>query len=196
MALRDDIGITGRVQGLPDIKAALAGIAPKLRLRALRNALSAGARVVRNAARKATPVMNPLAPGNRYAFRKGYRKPRTVQQALSVRTSKLARRRGDVGVFVNVRPVKGVARGSRSAKDPFYWRFLNWGWNPATSADGQGAAGQRARRRLNTAGAAKRRMGWRFLEAGAARLPEALQIFLQRIGPAIAKLNKPKDPAP
>lgn len=163
-------GVYAEVKGLPDIKAALAGIAPKLRLRALRNALAAGARVVRQAARKATPVMNPLAPGNRYAYRKGYRKPGTVQRAISIRTSKVAKRAGNVGVFVNVRPVKGAARGGKSSRDPFYWRFLAFG--------------------------TQKMRAFPFLEAGASKLPEALQIFLQRIGPAIEKLNKPKAPAP
>lgn len=150
------------VSGIPDLKAALAGIAPKLRVRALRNALAAGARVVQRAMRARTPVMNPLAPGNRYAYRKGYRKPGTVRKAISVRTSKAARRRGDVGVFVNVRPARGVRRGGKSPNDPFYWRFLDSG----------------------------------FLEAGAAQLSAAKDVFLRRIGPLIEKLNKPKAPAP
>lgn len=150
------------VQGIPDLRAALAGIAPKLRVRALRNALSAGARVVQRAMRVRIPVMNPLAPGNRYAYRKGYRKPGTVRKAVSVRTSKVARRKGNVGVFVNVRPARGVKRGAKSPNDPFYWKFLDS----------------------------------KFLEAGAAQLQAAKDVFLQRIGPLIAKLNRPKAPAP
>jgi hypothetical protein len=154
--------IESKITGIPDLRAALAGIAPKLRVRALRNALAAGARLVQRAARARTPVMNPLAHGNRYAFRKGYRKPGTVRKAISVRTSKVSRRRGDVGVFVNVRPARGVKRGGKSPHDPFYWRWLNSG----------------------------------FLEAGAAQLSAAKDVFLRNIGPLIEKLNKPKAPAP
>lgn len=182
--------IEGKVSGIPDLKAALAGIAPKLRVRALRNALAAAARVVQKAARAATPVISASA----IAVRKGYRKPGTVRQAISVRTSKLARRSGDVGVFVNVRPAKGSKfkttqqnvlglkirtrrqtrssqRGAKSPNDPFYWRFIEFGTKTGTAAR-------------------------KFLQKGATRLPEALQVFIREIGPRIAKLNQPKAPPP
>lgn len=182
--------IGAKVNGIPDLKAALAGIVPKLRVRALRNALAAGARVVQKTARQATPVLNPSA----LAVRKGYRKPGTVQRAISVRTSKIARKAGDVGVFVNVRPAKGAKfktkttkvlglkfrsktqtrasqRGAKSPNDPYYWRFIEFGTRTGTAARG-------------------------FLQAGARQLDEALRVFVARIGPAIEKLNKPKAPAP
>lgn len=181
-----------RIGGIPELKAELAALVPKLRVRALRNALAAGARVVQRAARGATPVISASA----VEVRRGYRKPGTVQKAISVRTSKIARRQGDVGVFVNVRPAKRGLRGGRNPNDPFYWRWLNFGWNPARSSDGGGAKGVRFRRQLNRSQADKRRPGARFLEAGAARLQQALQVFIQRIGPAINRLNKPKAPAP
>jgi HK97 gp10 family phage protein len=159
--------IGARVTGIPDLQAALAGIVPKLRVRAVRNALAAGARVVQRAARQATPVINSTA----WAVRKGYRKPGTVRDAISVRTSKIARRAGDVGVFVNVRPAKRGVRGAKSPSDPFYWRFIEFGT----------ASGTRA---------------FQFLQRGAEKLPEALEAFKRAIGPQILKLNKPKAPAP
>ena len=113
-------GIDVKVKGIPDLREALLGIVPKLRVRALRNALAAGARVVQKAARAATPVLSASS----LAVRKGYRKPGTVRKAISVRTSKVARRAGDVGVFVNVRPAKGANVGGKNPNDPFYWRFL------------------------------------------------------------------------
>ena len=151
--------ITGKFTGLPDLKAALAGIAPKLRVRALRNALAAGARVVQKAARAGAPVINPGA----VPVRKGYRKPGTVQKAISVRTSKLARRTGDVGVFVNVRPAKAGNRGAKSALDPFYWRWQEFG--------------------------ARAKPGAGFLRAAGLRLGDALRAIVQRLGPAIDKFN-------
>lgn len=184
--------INATVRGLPDLKAALAGLVPKLRVRALRNALAAGARLVQKEARRRTPIISTAAQ----AVRKGYRKPRTVERAISVRTSKLAKRNGDVGVFVNVRPAKKGSRGAKNPNDPFYWRWLNWGWNPARSSDGAGKVGARFRRKLNKMGATKRQPGARFLEAGAAKLSDALQVFVKVIGPQIEKLNKPKAPAP
>ncbi len=78
--------IESKIVGIPDLREALRGIVPKLRVRALANALRAGARVVQKAARNATPIINPGA----LAVRKGYRKPGTVQKAISVRTSKAA----------------------------------------------------------------------------------------------------------
>jgi HK97 gp10 family phage protein len=182
--------IGAKITGIPDLREALRGIVPKLRVRALRNALAAGASVVQASARAATPVINAGA----LPVRLGYRAPGTVRKAISVRTSKLARRSGDVGVFVNVRPAKGAAyktattklfglkfrtrtlkrasqRGAKSPRDPFYWRFLEFGTARGTRAFG-------------------------FLQRGAQKLPEALQVFIAKIGPAIAKLNRPKAPAP
>lgn len=178
--------IEAKVTGIPDLREALRGIPPKLRVRALRNALAAGARAVQKAAREATPIISASA----LAVRKGYRKPGTVRKAISVRTSKTARRNGDVGVFVNVRPAKGARykttrnaaglkvrrqvrasqRGARSPNDPFYWRFLEFG--------------------------TKHSRPFEFLQRGAEKLPEALAAFTARIARDIAKLNKPKAPPP
>lgn len=181
--------ISAKVSGLPELRQALASVVPKLRVRALRNALAAGARVVQRAARAATPVISASAS----AVRRGVRKPGTVRRAISVRTSRLARARGDVGVFVNVRPAKGARyatrattvlgatiktrrqvrasqRGAKSPLDPYYWRFLNFG--------------------------TRRNRAYGFLQTGAARLNEALQVFIRAIGPQIEKLNRPKAPPP
>ena len=155
------IGAT--VRGLPEMKAALAAVVPALRRRALRNALAAGARVVRDDAKQRAPVLQPLASAP-------YRTPGTVRKAIAVRTSKTARRRGDVGVFVNVRPAKAGQRGAKSKTDPFYWRFLEFG--------------------------TKFMRSFGFLQQASNKLPQALAVFTEKIGPAIAKLNNPKGPQP
>lgn len=177
------------IQGLDDLKALLKALPDKLRRRALRNALAAGARIVRDAARRRTPV---LSAGNA-AVHRGYRKPGTVRDAIVVRTSKQAKKAGDVGVFVNVRPAKGAKfrtttrsvlgivkikqrqvvrssqRGAKSPNDPFYWRFLEFG--------------------------TKRSREFSFLRPAAAKLSEALEKFKAVLGPQIAKLNThPKAP--
>lgn len=188
--------IVGIVSGLPDLREALRGIAPKLRARAVRNALAAGARVVRAGARAAAPVLDLGNPSSRAASKAGRRRPGTVRNALAVRTSKSARRAGNVGVFVNVRPARGAARGANNPRDPFYWRWLNFGWNPARKSHGAGTAGARLRRRLNREGAAKAVPGAHFLEAGAARLSQALGVIMAALPKAIAKLNRPKAPPP
>lgn len=182
--------IIAKIEGLDDLRAALQSVVPKLRLRALRNALAAGARIVQRAARDRAPVISASA----LAVRKGYRKPGTVRQAISVRTSKQAKAAGDVGVFVNVRPAKGARfrtrnsrllglkirqrvqvaasqRGARNPNDPYYWRFIEFGTRTGTRAG-------------------------RFLRQATDRLPQALAAFTRAIGPQIAKLNRPKAPAP
>lgn len=149
--------ISAKVSGIPELKAALAGLVPKLRRQALRNALAAGARVVRDEARRRAPVLQPT-------LRAPYRKPGTVRKAVSVRTSKAARRAGDVGVFVNVRPAKRGQRGAKSQNDPFYWRFLEFG--------------------------TKKMAARPFLQAGARKLGDALEAFKRVIGPQIDKMNR------
>jgi HK97 gp10 family phage protein len=163
------------IHGLGELKALLQALPDRLRRRALRNALAAGARVVRDAAKRAAPVLSATSP----AVLKGIRKPGTVRRALSVRTSKAAKRAGNVGVFVNVRPAPGARvsrgkavpsqRGAKSPNDPFYWRWLQFG--------------------------TKRMRPVPFLNAGVAKLREALQAFQAALAPQLAKLNRnPKDP--
>lgn len=152
------------VSGLPDLRDALRSIPEKLRKRAIANALRAGARVVQRTARPAAPVIPAGSP----PVRRGVRKPGTLQKAISVRTSKLARRKGDVGVFVNVRPAKKGQRGAKNPNDPFYWRFVEFGTKFAAARP--------------------------FLTVGAKRLGDALQVFIAKIGPAIEKVNKGQTP--
>jgi HK97 gp10 family phage protein len=205
------MGVEAKVTNLPDFKRQLLALPEKLRKRALRNALAAGARAVRDAARVKAPVLQ---------FPTKTRKPGTVRDAISVRSSKRDRLEGNVGVFVNVRPaagakfktVKGSAlfglvktksrvqtkaskRGANSRDDPFYWRWLEFGWNPASrDTGGRGKAGKSQRRKLNKSTDAKIRSGFRFLQAGANRLNEALRIFTEKLRPAIDKLNKGQTP--
>lgn len=156
---------TQQLQGFDDLIAKLRDIPQAMRKRVLRNALAAGGRLVRDSARAAAPVLQQPVP---------YRTAGLLRRAVVVRTSKQARQRGDVGVFVNVRPAKGAkyrgreivrasARGARSKTDPFYWRFVEFG---------------------------TRKMAARpFLGTSAARLPQALAIFQQQVGGWISRLN-------
>lgn len=115
--------LSARVSGIQAMKSALLALPAKLRKRVLRNALGAGGRVFRDDARSLTPLLSvPVARKGRTVRQAG-----TVRKAIGVRTSKLARRAGDVGVYVNVRPAKGADRGATSPRDPFYWRFLEFG---------------------------------------------------------------------
>ena len=172
-------GEVARVQGLDQLKAKFAEIPAKLRSRYLRNWLAAGARVVQKEAKAKTPV---LSIAN--AKKAKYRKPGTVRDAIRVRTSKRDRRDGNVGVFVNVKPAKAGQRGAKNPNDPFYWRWQNWGWNPARNGETK-----RTRRALVKSGAPKRIPGKRFLEKAAEKLPEALKAFENAASKWFQKIN-------
>ena len=149
-----------KIAGVEDVKKALRDLPAKLRKRALLNALRAGARVFRDEARRLTPVA--VVP----VRRKGavIRQPGTVRKAIVVRTSKAARRKGDLGVYVNVRPAKGGQRGKYSPTDPFYWRWLEFG--------------------------ARGKPGVQMLQRAVSRASEAVSKFGQVLGPQIERLNK------
>lgn len=184
------VEIDAKVTGIADYRAALRAIPDKLRKRLLRNALAAGARVVRDTAKAGAPVLRE--PDKR-------RKPGTVRDAIRVRTSKAARRAGDVGVFVNVLPAKAGQRGAKSPNDPYYWRWLEFG---RTGRAGQGARASakgvrgliravRARRALRAVGPLP---AYGFLQAGARKLTDALRVIEQMLGKGLQKLNdNPKD---
>jgi hypothetical protein len=151
-------GISVTVRGLDDISRELRALPAKLRKRAIMNSLRAGARIIRDEIRRGTPVLSvPI-------FRKGrlIRKPGTVRQNVTVRTSRLSARSGNLGVFVNVRPAKGANRGINNPFDPFYWRFL---------------VGMTGKFRAA-------------IRAGGARLPQALAKIEATLGPQIQKLNR------
>jgi HK97 gp10 family phage protein len=113
---------TQQIQGFDDLAAKLREIPKAMRKRVLRNSLAAGARLVRDAARRSAPVLSAAA-----ARKAPYRTPGLLKNSVVVRTSKQDRRNGNVGVFVNVRPAKSGMRGAKSKSDPFYWRFVNFG---------------------------------------------------------------------
>lgn len=148
-----------QVRGLEEFKRKTAEMPRAMRSRVLRNALAAGGREVRDAARRNAPVLSLGA-----AVRAPYRKPGTVRKAISVRTSKLARRRGDVGVFVNVKPPARGQRGAKSRNDPFYWRFLEFGTRFLAARP--------------------------FMQRGADRLPKALEIFEQHLSKWLASVQQ------
>lgn len=156
---------TQQIRGFDDLAAKLREIPKAMRKRVLRNALAAGGRLVRDTARASAPVLQGSAP---------YRTPGLVKSSIVVRTSKVARRAGDVGVFVNVRPAKGAKyrsgklvrasdRGAKSKLDPFYWRFLEFGTVKMAARP--------------------------FLKPAASRMPQALTIFQEQVGRWIAKTN-------
>jgi HK97 gp10 family phage protein len=137
--------MTTKVSGMPDVRRALNGLTPKLRNKILLPVLRSAARTtVLATAKQQVPVMSLAA-----SLKAPNRIPGLLKKSLAVRPSKIARKKGNVGVFVNVRPAKGAkykTQTSRSligvkttrrvlktasrrgtAADPFYWRFVEFG---------------------------------------------------------------------
>jgi HK97 gp10 family phage protein len=121
-------GETIRINGLDDALRELRELPRKLRIGALRKGLRAAGRVIQVDARTKAPVLQQATP---------YRTRGLVRRSITVRASRIARKRGDLGVFVTVAASKqGRQRGAftdlRSKKvvrpnDPFYFRFLEMG---------------------------------------------------------------------
>lgn len=198
------MGVNLQLHGFDELKAKLLAMPAALKKKTLRNALAAGIRPVRDAAKRAAPVLTA-----ENAKRNLNRKPGTVRDAIKMRTSKHASRAGNVGVFVNVAPAKGAKfktttrrmlgqkiRNRRQVRatqrgtlnDPFYWRWLEFGWNPG--GGDRSRAGKRARRQLNRQTSTKQVAGRRFLRNAGARLPEAIPVVRAALARWIDKTNR------
>lgn len=126
-------GVTLRVQGLRALAEAFAKLAPDLRNGAARKALRKAAEPVKVRATAETPILAANVY-NRYG--KMIRRAGTLRRAVKIRSSKDARRNGDVGVFVNYKPLGRKLiqafkeatgrRGSDNPDDPFYWRWVHF----------------------------------------------------------------------
>lgn len=145
-----------KIEGFDELAKKLRELVPAMRKRVIRNALSAGARLVRDDAKRNAPVLSA-------SVNAPYRKPGTLRSAIRVRSSKQARRVGDIGVFVNVKPAKTGMRGAKSKTDPFYWRFVEFGTRKMSARS--------------------------FLRPAAEKLDDALAIFQTQVGRWIEKVN-------
>lgn len=157
------------IHGVEEIVALTKQIPLDMRKGFLRNALAAGARILRDDAKKNAPVLNTTVAV------KG-RKSGTVRDALAVRTSKQAKAAGDVGVFVNVKPAKGASRGANNPNDPFYWQWLEFGRKARAASGTTRAVGAIAPKR--------------FLSNSAAKFPEALAVVEASLRKQMAKYEK------
>ena len=116
-------GIEVILEGIDDMARRLRDVPIALRKKVLLRALRKGAQIISRDAKAGAPVLKRPAP---------FRKPGTVKKAISVRTSKVARKSGDVGVFVGVKPLRGARQkklgkaGAKNPNDPYYWRFLEF----------------------------------------------------------------------
>lgn len=120
-------GVTVQLEGIEELKRALAGAAKTIRTKAVRGALREAGKMIQAEARMKAPVLRAATKT---------RKPGTVKRAISVRASKFARRDGNEGVFINVRPLRGSRQkklgkaGAQNPNDPFYWLFQEFDTKP------------------------------------------------------------------
>ncbi len=120
------------VAGVAALRDEMAKLAPELRRGPARRALMAGAKPVLAKAIAETPMLSK----DIYLRGKMIRRAGTLRRALRIRSSKDVNRTGDVGVFVNIKPLSksGVAnfkaatgrRGADNPDDPFYWRWVHF----------------------------------------------------------------------
>jgi HK97 gp10 family phage protein len=112
------------LKGVDELKRALEQVPDKLKKKGLAKGLRLAGNLVRDTARRSAPLLQTPTPR---------RNKGTVRKNIVVRTSKYARKAGDLGVFVGVRPLRGVrtkklgAAGAKNPNDPFYWWFLEFG---------------------------------------------------------------------
>lgn len=151
-----------KLEGVEDLKRALANATKSIRTKAVRGALRAAGKVIQQAARANAPVLVIPTP---------YRATGTVKKRITVRASKFSRQAGNEGVYINVRPISGKAQvkkygraGAKNKNDPFYWRFLEFG--------------------------TKKMAARPFLRPAAeSRGNEAINVFMKTVIPQIEKLN-------
>lgn len=138
------------VKGLREIEAALKGFTPALQKRAIRQALGAGARVVRDAARANAPVRTGVLKRNIQAV------VGKINPAKGIQNAYIGEETGKVGPVNAAGKVEFKRRGKlrlraqtrreKRGEDPYYYRFQEIGFT---------AVGRRKAR----SGAAKRRGG-------------------------------------
>lgn len=122
-----DSRVDVKLEGVDELKRALASVSKQIRTKAIRSALWEGGKVIRKAAQANAPMLRTKRPD---------RARGTIKKNIIVRFSKFAKRRKDEGVYISVRPLKGVRQkrlgkaGASNPNDPFYWWFVEFGTKP------------------------------------------------------------------
>lgn len=117
---------TFQISGMVELGRAFAELDGRVQKRVRRNALAAGGRVFRDAARAKAPVLQVLAPN---------RNPGTVKKAITLKVERAHGSEQEVRVWVKslgkakIAEFKKAAKkaGAQNPNDPFYWWFLEYG---------------------------------------------------------------------
>jgi HK97 gp10 family phage protein len=192
-----------RIHGLAEFRAKMAELPRTLQRKVLRGLMRDSMKLVRETARTEAPVLQ-TQPRNPDGTPR--RLPGTLRRAISVRTSKAEDKAGNVGVFVNVRPLKGNVyrgrganrvlvrksqRGADNPRDPYYWRWLEFGTRMRRSVRGKRVKiDRKATFYPATTGANRGRVqAYGFLKTAAARLDDAVKRFTAGLSDWVAKAN-------
>lgn len=180
-------GVTVKLEGVEELKRALADASKQIRTKAVRGALREAGKVIQAAARANAPVLQ--APTKT-------RKPGTVKKAISVRASKIDKRAGNEGVFISVRPLRGSRQnklgkaGADNPNDPYYWLFVEFGTKPhpiyARRKKFLAFGGKFAKKVQHPGTKGKRFM----TQASETHGEAAVKKFMSSVIPQIEKLNK------
>lgn len=192
--------VSYKLEGLDSLKRTLQDLPKNLRKKALTKALRAAGKVVLDEARARAPVLKEAIP---------HRRAGTVKKAIKLRVSKMDKRQGNVGVFVNVKPLTkaqignfksssvksgGKASGSANPNDPYYWRWLEFGHKIVPRSSGQQGGGTtHYTQRLRNGKIKKRTAKWSASSiTGRRRLATGLVAARPFLRPAADKLEEAK----
>lgn len=117
---------TVRVEGLKELQKAMQNLGRKTANKIAVKAMRKGGVIVRDKARQNAPVLTANSP---------YRRPGTLRKAISTRTKIGKNGQTNTYVWVKGLSTKQVLKfkgktgkvGAYNQKDPFYWRFVEFG---------------------------------------------------------------------
>lgn len=115
-----------KVEGLSQIHKALSELGRKVSNKIAVKAMREGGKIVREQARQNAPVLSQSTP---------YRRAGTLKKAIKSSTKVL--KNGKIGTVIRVKGLtakqrgafkaKNASSGAYNPKDPFYWRFIEFG---------------------------------------------------------------------
>jgi HK97 gp10 family phage protein len=183
------------IKGLAEFRVQMAELPAKMQRGALRTMMRDAMKVVRDDARANAPKLTKAVTKNGVPVRL----PGTLRNAISVRTSKTEDKAGNVGVFVNVRPLKGNTyrkagsyttpqsqrrsrylltkksqRGADNPRDPYFWRWIEFGTKARKTKSGKALGAVRP---------------YKFLQGAADKLQAAADKFSANLQAWVAKAN-------
>ena len=183
------------IKGLAEFRLQMAQLPGKMQRGALRTMMRDAMKLVRDDARANAPKLTTPVTKNGVPVRL----PGTLRNAISVRTSKTEDKAGNVGVFVNVRPLKGNTyrkagsyttpegqkrsrylltkksqRGADNPRDPYFWRWIEFGTKARKTKGGKALGAVRP---------------YKFLQGAADKLQAAADRFSANLQAWVARAN-------